>query len=477
MVTESKTMRLEESDPTTVITHKLQDTEDLVQRYKGLFKQQRFSDIILRVGDERYHAHRFILITASSVFEAMLSQSRWKEARQPEVFLMEEDECIPQFEQFLGYLYSGEAVLKTMTVLPLLLLADKYEVACLRRSCLQFMMEHIVQSPDTNRALTWYQYAQMTGQSELRDKCLSFIVSNFDTVMQAPDWPCMVLQELTGFLASSDMVVLSESELWGQVETWLLHQNNKDCLEDNLREVLSHIRFTMMPPKLLVLVEKSSLYVDHKQLFAEKLNQAFRRHSLALEDEEPAMGDAPLFQSQREEYRSYTSDDYLLSHKFSLPGYVNINKIDTRISLDCQARRKFVSSSRVKVDDQTLFSVYFFPRGYFTTLTIYGSYMGRQTNDVTLKVIRRRPDLEPMKVDVTLMLTGKKNDMKYAAFTHTWTTIFTKDNHTLSVDKFLLVDKLMEENSPYLVDGALQGTIFLKIQDVGSHLVEAKDKE
>lgn len=69
MVTESKTMRLEESDPTTVITHKLQDTEDLVQRYKGLFKQQRFSDIILRVGDERYHAHRFILITASSVFE------------------------------------------------------------------------------------------------------------------------------------------------------------------------------------------------------------------------------------------------------------------------------------------------------------------------------------------------------------------------------------------------------------------------
>lgn len=78
----------------------------------------------------------------------------------------------------------------------------------------------------------------MTGQSELRDKCLSFIVSNFDTVMQAPDWPCMVLQELTGFLASSDMVVLSESELWGQVETWLLHQNNKDCLEDNLRCVL-----------------------------------------------------------------------------------------------------------------------------------------------------------------------------------------------------------------------------------------------
>ena len=60
-----------------------------------------------------------------------------------------------------SYLYSGEVVLSTTSVLPLLLLADKYEVSCLRQSCLRFMMDHVVQSPDTNRALTWYQYAQV----------------------------------------------------------------------------------------------------------------------------------------------------------------------------------------------------------------------------------------------------------------------------------------------------------------------------
>ena len=74
------------------------------------------------------------------------------------------------------YLYSGEAVLKTMTVLPLLLLADKYEVSCLRRSCLQFMMDHVVQSPDTNRALTWYQYAQVGCEEETRVEVMSFKV-------------------------------------------------------------------------------------------------------------------------------------------------------------------------------------------------------------------------------------------------------------------------------------------------------------
>ena len=74
------------------------------------------------------------------------------------------------------YLYCGEAVLKTTSVLPLLLLADKYEVSCLRQSCLQFMMDHVVQSPDTNRALTWYQYAQVSYEEKRRIVMISFMM-------------------------------------------------------------------------------------------------------------------------------------------------------------------------------------------------------------------------------------------------------------------------------------------------------------
>ncbi|KAL8593749.1 hypothetical protein ACOMHN_032355 [Nucella lapillus] len=489
MATESKVRKLEGVEEGAKAeekgTRKVCDSEDLVQRYRDLFLQERLSDIVVRVGDQRYHAHRFILITASSVFEAMLSQPRWKEAQQPEICLTEEDECVSEFENFLGYLYCGEVVITTCTVLPLLLLADKYQVDCLRRSCLTFMGDHIVQSPDTNRALTWGQYAQMTGQSELRDHCLGFILSNFDTVMGAPDWPFMLLAELLGFLADSNMVVASEAALWRRVEHWLLHDHNRDDLEHNLREVLPHIRFTMMQPKSLVQVEQSPLCTDHKELFAPHLHLAYRTHSLAMDDldlpgndPDPADPSADPIRQAREPYRNYTSDMYCVGHKFRLPGYATINKIESRISLDCKVRHRFVSSSRERQEDMTLFSVYLFPRGYFTTLTIYGSYMGRQTNDATLKVIRRRPDLLPMKVEVTLTLLGKRNDLQYAAFTHSWPMTFSKENHTLSMEKFVEVEKLMEKDSPYLVDGTLEGTIFLKIQDVGSHLLEeAKDKD
>lgn len=69
MAADSKVCRLDSSDPPLTITHKIQDTEALVQRYKDLFKQERLSDVVLRVGDQRFQAHRFVLITASSVFE------------------------------------------------------------------------------------------------------------------------------------------------------------------------------------------------------------------------------------------------------------------------------------------------------------------------------------------------------------------------------------------------------------------------
>lgn len=447
------------------------DKDAVIERFKLLFNSEQFSDIVIRVGDQRYFAHRFILITASSVFEAMLGEERWKEAQQPEVCLTEEEDCQPVFENFLRYLYCGEVALTTSCVLPLLLLADKYEVSKLRETCLSYMGRHIVETADANRAVTWYLYAQATGQVDFRDKCLSFILSNFDIVMKAADWADMSLQEMTGFLACSEMVVHSEVDLWSHLETWLTSEQNMEDLENNLREVLPLVRFTMMPPKALLQVEQSTLYQNYQHLFSGKLNHAYRRHSLVMDgDDDPE--ENPVM--PREPYRNYYSEEYCLSHRFNLKSYAEVNKIESRITLDCSTRRRFVCPSRARSDDLTLFSVYFFPRGYFTTLTIYGSYMGRQTSDVTLKVIRRRPDLQPMKVDITIVLFGKQNGVKYAAFTHSCSMVFTKDNHTLSVEKFVDINDLMKENSPYLVEGNMEGTIFLKIQDVGEHLLKAE---
>jgi hypothetical protein len=71
MASDSKMVKLDVAadDDDLTLSHQVKDTEALVDRYKSLFKSDRFSDIVLQVKDDRYPAHRFVLMTASSVFE------------------------------------------------------------------------------------------------------------------------------------------------------------------------------------------------------------------------------------------------------------------------------------------------------------------------------------------------------------------------------------------------------------------------
>ena len=48
---------------------RVQNDKNFVERFAMLYNSEIFSDIILRVGDERFFAHKFMLITCSEVFE------------------------------------------------------------------------------------------------------------------------------------------------------------------------------------------------------------------------------------------------------------------------------------------------------------------------------------------------------------------------------------------------------------------------
>ena len=58
----------------------------------------------------------------------MLMDPRWTESHQSSIILEEDPACAAVFPEFLYYLYSGQVVLQQNSALPLLALADKYNV-------------------------------------------------------------------------------------------------------------------------------------------------------------------------------------------------------------------------------------------------------------------------------------------------------------------------------------------------------------
>ena len=102
----------------------------------SLYNKPELSDIKLKVGGDYYYAHRLILSAASEVFSSMLN-SEWLEGKSKELELQEEEDCVKVFDRFLFYMYTGSIVLSESYVVPLFMLADKYNVKLLYDECVK----------------------------------------------------------------------------------------------------------------------------------------------------------------------------------------------------------------------------------------------------------------------------------------------------------------------------------------------------
>lgn len=436
------------------------DGKHVVHRFQELFESENLSDIVLVVGLARYSVHKFVLITASDVFQAMLNEDQWHEANQPEVTLTEDEECLPVFRDFLRYLYCGSVTLTTSTVLPVLILADKYCIPSLCESCVQYMLQHVVESPDTNRALSWYQYAKIRGYEKLQEETFRFILSNFHIVQNSPDWLVLNKFEVQEFLSSSDIVVESEYHLWKKLAEWFGHQ---DDIAVVLKELLPLVRFSLMTPKQLYDIESSDLYKENHHVFSKKFLQAYRRHSLLSEDVEK------LSNTMHEPHRNYSSASYGISSPLTLINYQVKAKIDSKIIVDnFRVPLQFNPSSNTTDQAKACFHVEFFPKGYFQPHMLYQTYLGKHNEKTTLVIRRMNPFLTPevVTVEVTMVIYGKKNQVQYAAHSVTKTHHFCEKSRKLEIEDVIPIERLQENNSRYLVNGRFEATLFLKVVDV-----------
>ncbi|BFZ09884.1 hypothetical protein BsWGS_12922 [Bradybaena similaris] len=463
-------------------TEVIDDSKAFVQRFAVLFNSSCFSDVRLKVGNQTFYGHKFILASASKVFEAMFGESStWEESRKQEIRLVEEEACQMVYYDFLRYFYCASIDMSTDKALPLLLLADKYNVQPLRNVCVDYMMKHIEESPDKNKTLTWYHYSKLTGPERLGDACKNFIVSNFNVILDALDWVEMEREELADFMAMSELCVESERILWEKVEQWLLADNNSELRKENVELIVPLLRFCKMTPTELLVIESSPLMEEFPEILKPKLGAAYRFHSLA--------SNGVFLPSEQVPYRNFTSQMYGMRFQFELKSYANLPKIESRICLSCLVPYLpclEIETETKKKAHYAQFQVNFYPKGHFSTISLYGNFMGRQNDNVTLKIIRQNishslnttseanKQYPPMLVEATLQLYSKKKDLRYVGLTVSQSHIFTQKSPDLVVENVLDLARLKSEDSPFIVEGCLSGAVFIKVQQVGEHLLEGE---
>lgn len=69
-----------------------------------------------------------ILSASSEVFQCMLLNNSWQESKESHIVLVEDPQCCKIFPLFLKYLYTGQVRISVESAMPLLKLADKYNI-------------------------------------------------------------------------------------------------------------------------------------------------------------------------------------------------------------------------------------------------------------------------------------------------------------------------------------------------------------
>lgn len=224
-----------------------------------------------------------VLCMSSDVFKTMLSSNTWPEGRSNLIVLQEDAQCAAVFEIFLKYLYIGQVNLDKNDVLPLLTLADKYNVSDLSRSCLEYIRENC--SPQSKHVvISWLQYALMCGYKLVEEVCLNFIMRNFESVMNTNAFLNTSKEVLMTFLHSSDLVVNGEYSLYRALKKWLLENECENGEDTNnlFTSIMEHIRFPMMHLSELAALENDQLVNEHKQFYLRHIFSAMKYHTCSL---------------------------------------------------------------------------------------------------------------------------------------------------------------------------------------------------
>lgn len=155
----------------------------------SLYDKPELSDVRLRLmpTDRLFHAHRVLLTAASDVFAAMLTGS-WAESNQSELELHEELDCARVFDRFLYFIYSGNVVISDEYVVPLFLLAGKYNVQSLYNECAKLIERALKVYVCGDREMLASMSSSSSSDSSLSESTDMSDMSDVEDPSQAVKW-------------------------------------------------------------------------------------------------------------------------------------------------------------------------------------------------------------------------------------------------------------------------------------------------
>ncbi|KAL3071254.1 hypothetical protein niasHS_015517 [Heterodera schachtii] len=239
----------------------------LTDRMKMLLCTAKGADAHFLVGKsdkkELVHAHKGILMTSSSVFEAMFQKEAENSNRSTTDGKAEKD-CpvlVPDvdaevFKVMLRFIYSDDlSELNGKNAVEVLYTALKFNVAGLVKACVRFPISKL--SSNVFAALSIARFNDL--HKDYCNDCLAYIDGNADTLIKSDEFLQIDQKLLCEILERDELQTRGEFSIWEAAFRWAdakCRQNGIECSAENRRSVLGPALFKIRFP--LISKEKFS---------------------------------------------------------------------------------------------------------------------------------------------------------------------------------------------------------------------------
>lgn len=209
--------------------------------------QERFSDVeLIAGGSHETHvikAHRIVLSSSSSYFEAMFSNDVYNENKDKSVKLHSINYQI--LKTLIDFIYTGKIEIDQINVQELLAAADMLQLPDVVTGCAQYLCRELHPS----NALGILRFAEAHNCKELAESANGFINSHFPEVAEH-DEILEVSQQMLSRLISSELIrVDSEFQVFSVAMRWIKHEVS--IRKRFVFDILANVRLSLVPVRLI----------------------------------------------------------------------------------------------------------------------------------------------------------------------------------------------------------------------------------
>ncbi|XP_072524064.1 kelch-like protein 10 [Salminus brasiliensis] len=188
-----------------------------------VWNQQRLEgnlcDVVLKVGEVEFKAHKIILCACSEYFRVLFTSSHWKCSKKSVFTIPDMSPYI--MELILQYAYSDDVVITSENVQHLLAAADQLDVLGLVGLCCNFLEKQLC----PENCIGICRFADCYSCSELYQRAYAYILHHFEEVVREPgeEFLELTLPQLSDVLEKDELNVKKEETVFEAVLKWIEH--------------------------------------------------------------------------------------------------------------------------------------------------------------------------------------------------------------------------------------------------------------